>query len=80
MKVENLTNRNGQKVANQFLIIDQANKIEYFQSYNSIIVKSEILTGKITLDAKYWNYSTTTSKYRNLFLAQTTTEIEQKIK
>ena len=34
----------------------------------------------IELDANYWNYSKTTSKYRNQFLNMTTKEIENAIK
>ena len=35
---------------------------------------------KITLDDYYWNYSRTTSKYRNMFLNETTEETKRKIK
>ena len=75
MKVSNLSSSRGNDVPNQFEI--QTPTASYFQSYNSIIVKKE---GGITyLDENYWNYSKTTSKYRNLFLGETTKEIQQKI-
>jgi hypothetical protein len=76
MKVSNMTSSNGNKVANQFII--ESEDGTYLQSYNSIIVKDT--KGKIYLDEKYWNYSTTTSKYRNLFLGETTKETLKKIK
>jgi len=94
MKVSNITNRNNKKVKNQFIITDyhkKGNMIEYFQSYDSIIVKriydNEVqINGfagtvvKTYLDSKYYNYSTTTSKYRNIFLEETTKDIEKKMK
>lgn len=80
MKVSNLTSpRSGCEVANQFIIID--NNVTYFQSYRSIIAKREMVDGKfqITLDSFYWNYSVTTSKYRNQFLGESTAETQAKI-
>ena len=38
MKVTNITNNKGNKVANQFIVYDDNNN-KYFQSYDSIIVK-----------------------------------------
>ena len=35
---------------------------------------------KIYLDIKYWDYSVTTGKYRNIFLNETKKETEKKIK
>ena len=43
-----------------------------------MIVK--IKNGRVLLDETYWNYSRTTSRYRNAFLNMTTREIEAKIK
>lgn len=62
-----------------------------FQSYDSVIaIKTmwpfeavEKMGGKqiyVVLDKTYWNYSRTTSKYRNEFLRETTKETEAKIK
>lgn len=61
-----------------------------FQSYNSIIAVMTEWDKKeaegcrsninIELDETYWNYSRTTSKYRCLFLGETTKETEQKLK
>lgn len=50
---------------NQFEIISNGKRI--FQSYNSIIAVID-QKGNVTLDTNYWDYSTTTGKYRNLFL------------
>lgn len=74
-RVENLESPNGNKVANQFVIYTESGKI--FQSYNSVIVKIE--NGQIILDEYYWDYSKTTSKYRNIFLRETTKETQKKI-
>lgn len=75
MKVRNMTGPNGNEVLNQFIIEDDNAK--YFQSYDSIIVKRT--PDKVYLDENYWNYSKTTSKYRNLFLGETTAETKRKI-
>ena len=75
MHVSNMVNNNGNKVPNQFEIYNNGKK--YFQSYNAIIVKWS--KGKIELDSYYWNYSKTTSKYRNIFLRETTKETQKKI-
>lgn len=78
MRVYNITNNNGNKVANQF-IIDSKNK-ETFQSYDSIIAVRNKTTNKITLDFYYWDYSVTTGKYRNQFLGEGIAETRKKIK
>lgn len=81
MKVQNIESNNGNKIANQFVITDDKQN-EYFQSYNSMIVKKDYEGDqvKIYLDQKYWNYSNTTSKYRNIFLGENITETKKKIK
>ena len=81
MKVENITSNNGNKIANQFIITDNEDN-KYFQSYKSIIVKKGYENNKygVYLDKKYWNYSNTTGKYRNIFLGETITETKKKIK
>lgn len=80
MKVSNFTSNNGNKIANQFLITEK-NK-ETFQSYKSIIAIKDYKKGirRIFLDKNYWDYSTTTAKYRNLFLGEDRKTTEQKIK
>ena len=76
-KVENMRSpRSNKEVANQFIITLQ-NGITVFQSYNSIIcVKAN---NEIYLDYDRWNYSRTTSRYRNQFLNETTVETVKKI-
>ena len=88
MKVQNITSNNGNKIANQFVITDNhkmGNKIVYFQSYNSMIAKKiydniGAYVVETFLDQKYWNYSNTTGKYRNIFLGETIKETKNKIK
>jgi len=76
MKVSNMTGHSGREVANQFIIY--GDDFTAFQSYNSVIVKR--CAGKIYLDKETWDYSSTTGKYRNLFLGETKAETERKIK
>ena len=80
MNVSNFTNDKGNKIANQFCI--STPEYSMFQSYNSNIVKTTFENGKrvVYLDEYYYNYSNTTSKYRNNYLGETTKEIEAKIK
>tara|TARA_R100001509_G_scaffold131756_1_gene85143 strand:+ start:1495 stop:1773 length:279 start_codon:yes stop_codon:yes gene_type:complete len=81
MKVENITSNNGNKIANQFVITDD-NGNQFFQSYNSMIVKkyNSYYLKPVELDKKYWNYSNTTGKYRNIFLGETIKDTRAKIK
>ncbi len=77
-KVSNLTSARGNReVPNQFIIDTPAG--QYFQSYRSIIAYKPN-AGKIFLDEVYWNYSTTTGKYRNQFLGEDKATTEKKIK
>lgn len=64
MKVTNMTNSRGRKIANQFIITN--GNVYTFQSYNSIIAVVNFDNSTITL-GNDWNYSTTTSRYRNKF-------------
>jgi len=88
MKVTNMTSSKGNPIANQFIITNR--DVEYFQSYNSIIALKERVTHRnngnefcseivIKLDENYWDYSTTTGKYRNQFLGETKKETQAKI-
>ncbi len=74
--VTNMTSSNGNKVANQFLIWTE--EAQYFQSYQTIIAKRDN-EGNIYLDKNRYDYSVTTSRYRNKYLNMTTKEIEKKI-
>jgi|TARA_R110001599_G_C12024057_1_gene639341 hypothetical protein len=85
MQVENMKSSNGNKVANQFVITteEQGNKVEYLQSYKTIIAKKiydnlGCYVVETFLDENSYNYSVTTSKYRNLFLGVTSKDFDPK--
>ena len=88
MKTEKMKSSRGNTVPNQFIITDNhkmGNKIEYFKSYRSMIAKKiyNDLGADVVetfLDQKYWNYSNTTGKYRNIFLNETIKDTRKKIK
>lgn len=70
--------RNGRPIVNQIVITTDKGK--YFQSYDSIIAFSPADSSSVLLDKNYWDYSKTTSKYRNIFLGLTSEETKQLIK
>jgi len=76
-KVENMRSpRSNKEVANQFIITLQ-NGMKIFQSYETIIcVKAD---GEIYLDYNNWDYSNTTSRYRKIFLNESTQITKEKI-
>jgi len=76
MKVKNLISKAGNPVVNQFEI--QHNGERYFQSYRSIICMED-RKGQIWLDPDFWNYSRTTSTYRNQFLDEMIATTRKKI-
>lgn len=63
---------------NQFTVLDDSGN-HIFQSYDSIICKIDS-KGHVYLDEKYWDYSRTTGKYRNMFLDEGINETREKIK
>ena len=68
MKVENMkSERTGKAVANQFVITDNEHNAVWFQSYTSVIAL--VNNGILYLDKNKWDYSRTTAKYRNAFVA-----------
>ena len=77
VKVAQMLNNQGQAVKNQFYIFDD--HCTMFQSYNSIIVK-KYSDGSVELDDRFWDFSKTTGKYRNIFLGERKEETERKIK
>lgn len=88
MKVRNMQSPNGREVPNQFIITDEGRgalgnfiKREVFQSYQSVIAVKTVWENetRIELDTKYWDYSTTTGKYRNQFLGEDINETRKKI-
>ena len=70
--------RSRQPIANQYVVYSKDYRT--FQSYGSIIVAIDNSTRQVYLNRTYWNYSKTTSKYRAIFLCETTKETEAKIK
>ena len=66
--------------ANQFVL--RSTKYRAFQSYKTLIAVITYNQGdhEITLDRNKWDYSSTTSKYRNRFLNMTTAETKEAIK
>jgi hypothetical protein len=78
MHVQNMMGHSNRPVANQFRIQDDAGNV-FFQSYQTVIAKIDP-SGAVTLDARSWDCSNTTGKYRNLFLGESKKETEKKIK
>ena len=70
--------RSRQPVANQYIVYSKDYRT--FQSYGSIIVAIDRSTRQVYLNRTYWDYSRTTSKYRAIFLGETTKETMAKIK
>lgn len=66
---------NGRDIPNQFRIYTGSGVL--FQSYKTIIAKKQ--NGKVYLDSNAWDYSKTTSKWRNIFLNTDTKTTKQKI-
>jgi len=88
MKISNMQSPNGRAVPNQFVLTEEGRgalgnfiKRETFQSYDSIIAVITRWENETTieLDPVFWNYSRTTSKYRNQFLDESTKETQSKI-
>lgn len=77
VKVSNMESSNGNTVPNQFEI--RTDDGIYFQSYGTIIAYKSFKDRKIYLDDGSWDYSTTTGRYRNIFLSETKKETEKKI-
>ena len=72
MKIENIVNSRGNKVANQFVIRNDRENSLIFQSYNSVVCEVFMNGGlgfeKVIHFGKDWDYSTTTSKHLHYFL------------
>ena len=79
VKVKNMESHNGNIIPNQFIITTDDGV--FFQSYSSMVAfKPFSPNEKTVLDGYFWDYSVTTGKYRNIFLGETKTETEKKIK
>src|ERR1035437_829352 len=88
MKLYNMKSSNGKEVPNQFIMSEKGHGAngnfilkQVFQSYKSIIAEKITWNDRIdiTLDINYWDYSTTTGKYRNQFLGEGIEETRKKI-
>ena len=89
MKVSNMTSSRGNAVPNQFYIVGVPPQESFdgvpmksgdrFQSYRSVIAHHNF-TGELFLDSDKWDYSRTTSKYRNQFTGFTTAQTKAGIK
>jgi len=77
VKANNMLSKNGKAVPNQIVITTGHG--QYFQSYNTAIAHVCHNTGQIFLDESKWDYSPTTSRYRNQFLGLTSAETKAKI-
>ena len=76
--VENMRSPSGKSlVPNQYIIWTDDGK--RFQSYGTTIALIDN-EGTVFLNKDSWNYSRTTSQYRNLFLKETLAETRKKIK
>ena len=96
MYISNMIGHTGEPVKNQFVVIDdnQNEFFKSYQTiiakryplYNRVHhlnlnrSEAELNTIVVELDAKKWDYSVTTSKYRNRFLGETTAQTKAKIK
>lgn len=75
MKISNLVNERGNRVANQF-VIENENSIA-FQSYDSMVCEirpASMGFEKVVVLGKDWDYSRTTMKHLNGFLKQNNLE------
>lgn len=82
MIINNMVSDKGNKIPNQYVI--KLNNCNAFQSYETVIAirnyDSFHKRWEVFLNKEYYNYSKTTSKYRNKYLGLKTKQIEQKIK
>ena len=77
--VENLRNKNGNEVKNQYMVFTLVNgdSIKIYQSYNSEILRWE--NGELVKIGKDWNRSRTTMKYVKQLTGKGKKEIEKLI-
>ena len=75
--VKSMDTRGGNTAADQYIINDGKGN-EFFQSYSTVIARSDV-AGNITLDENHWNYSRTTGQYRNQFLNEGINDTRTKI-
>ena len=84
INVSNMVSSQGNTVPNQFEIFGRDNNgksFRIFQSYSTTIAKiyEEYPNDKVFLDINHWQYSTTTGKYRKIFLNEKKQDTLKKI-
>ena len=77
VEVRHFTGQTGRPIPNQYMLY--LDDCVVFQSYKSVIAK-KFNDGSVLLDKKYWCWSKTTGKYRNIFLGEDGRATEKKIK
>ena len=77
IKIENMLSNNGNEVPNQFEITTDEGV--YFQSYKTIIAFKPYANSPVLLDKESWDYSVTTSRYRNKFLDCDTKTVKERL-
>ena len=77
MIINNMTSDRGNTIPNQYVI--RLDNCDVFQSYETVIAIRDYDLDEVYLNKEYYDYSKTTSKYRNKYLGLTTKETEQKI-
>ena len=78
MIINNMISDKGNTIPNQYVI--RLDNCDVFQSYETVIAIRDYDLNEVYLNKEYYDYSNTTSKYRNKYLGLTTKETEQKIK
>lgn len=75
--VQQMCSSKGNRVPNQFIIWTDNGR--YFQSYQTIIAFKPHNNAYTILDTDAWDYSVTTSRYRNKFLELNKKETQERI-
>lgn len=83
--VSNMVSSSGNHVPNQFELWGRdhnGKEFRIFQSYSTTIAKiyCDYPNDRVFLDINSWDYSTTTGKYRNIFLNEKKQDTLKKIK
>ena len=82
MIINNMISDKGNTIPNQYVI--RLDNCDVFQSYETVIAirNYDYVNGKyeVYLNKEYYDYSRTTSKYRNKYLGLTSKEVKEKIK
>ncbi len=74
-KVKQMVSPNGNAIPNQLVITGKGFRL--FQSYDSWIA---LVKGGVTYLFEDWDYSVTTSKYRNIFLGESSADTLRKLR